>query len=121
MKMSFGMYRGQKIEDLPTGYLVWVVENCHRINPKLRKALLAELQQRAVDEMQGAPPRPESSCVVANLQDVIASWYRDLCLRWHPDRGGTTESMQAINDAHDRLRRLLAAGENVSYRAWRQS
>lgn len=27
MKMPFGRYKGQDMEDLPTGYLLWLAEN----------------------------------------------------------------------------------------------
>jgi hypothetical protein len=40
--------------------------------------------------------------------DLVRGWYRQLCLDFHPDRGGTTAAMQAINEAHSRLRRELA-------------
>jgi curved DNA-binding protein CbpA len=41
------------------------------------------------------------------LNDVIDRWYRGLVMDYHPDRGGSKEAMQAVNDAHDRLRKLV--------------
>ncbi len=29
MKMPFGRYKGQDMEDVPTGYLIWFLENCN--------------------------------------------------------------------------------------------
>jgi predicted SprT family Zn-dependent metalloprotease len=37
---------------------------------------------------------------------VIQKWFREMCLKYHPDRGGNTKVMQALNDAHDRLKEL---------------
>ena len=30
--------------------------------------------------------------------DALGGWYRRLCLDYHPDRGGSTEAMQALNE-----------------------
>jgi hypothetical protein len=38
---------------------------------------------------------------------VIRNWYRELSLRFHPDRGGSHERQLALNVAHDRLKELL--------------
>jgi hypothetical protein len=38
--------------------------------------------------------------------DVIRRWFREMCLKYHPDRNGDTKVMQALNDAHDRLKEL---------------
>jgi curved DNA-binding protein CbpA len=40
------------------------------------------------------------------VKDLIGRWYREMSLRFHPDRGGSDEAMQAINHAHDRLKEL---------------
>jgi hypothetical protein len=32
-----------------------------------------------------------------------------MVLRFHPDRGGSTEAMQALNQAADRLREIIEA------------
>jgi hypothetical protein len=39
---------------------------------------------------------------------IIRRWYRDMTLRFHPDREGSHEAMKAINQAHDRLAKLCA-------------
>jgi curved DNA-binding protein CbpA len=41
---------------------------------------------------------------------VVCRWYRDLALHFHPDRGGSNEAMQAINEANNRLRRMVGLG-----------
>lgn len=39
--------------------------------------------------------------------------YHALAMRWHPDRGGDTATMQAINEAYQRA--LAAADGSISY------
>ena len=41
--------------------------------------------------------------------DVVRTWHREMVLKFHPDRGGSNEAMQAINTAHDRLKELVGA------------
>jgi hypothetical protein len=92
MRMSFGKHKGE---------LVWVVNNCTRINPWLKTAIEQELQHRCkkpADVAPGPPPAP--------LSDIIRTWYREMALRWHPDRGGSDDAMKAINHAHERLKQL---------------
>jgi hypothetical protein len=42
-----------------------------------------------------------------NCAEAVAQWYREMTLRFHPDRFGSHEAMTAINHAHQRLRQLL--------------
>jgi hypothetical protein len=37
----------------------------------------------------------------------VDGWFRELALRYHPDRGGSDRDMQVLNDARDRLRAAL--------------
>lgn len=36
--------------------------------------------------------------------DLVKTAYRKLCSQYHPDRGGSTEMMQAINNAYELLK-----------------
>jgi hypothetical protein len=45
----------------------------------------------------------------ADWVSLVRQWYRQLCLDFHPGRGGSVEAMQAINEAHRRLQNLLRA------------
>jgi len=47
-----------------------------------------------------AGPRPD-------LESAVSSWFRKMSKRWHPDTGGTDQTMQAINDAHEALLQSL--------------
>lgn len=49
MKMLFGKYRGEDIEDIPTDYLRWFAENINPISEEIEKLIKAcddELQFR---------------------------------------------------------------------------
>jgi hypothetical protein len=51
--------------------------------------------------------KPADHQAPSDLAETVAQWFREMSLRFHPDRGGATESMQAINHAHARLRDIL--------------
>jgi hypothetical protein len=98
MRMPFGKYRGRGLEQVPDDYLVWVLDNCRDLQPTLRH--LIEVRLGLLDEPRQATRSPD-------WQVVLQQWYRQLTLDYHPDRGGSTEAMQAINDAYERLREEL--------------
>ena len=116
---SFGKHRGQRVADVASGYLTWVVCECLRIRPGLLHAVVGELRRRDEDvdallreradaerhrrerATQDAAPRP------ADIRPIIDKWYRQLVLDFHPDRGGSTEAMQVINEARERLLAML--------------
>jgi hypothetical protein len=129
VRITFGKYQGHRVQDIPSDYLQWVLANCTNINPRLRGAIRQELERRTGrtgyhhrehqheyggyhrhhrqhdhhHQPGGAsdPPPPDK------LAGIIRTWFRELTLKWHPDRGGCKEAMQAINDAHERLVELL--------------
>jgi hypothetical protein len=98
MQMPFGKYRGWELDEIPEGYLIWVLDNCRNIAPTLRRLIQRRLG--LLDEPRQATPAPD-------WQGAVQQWYRQLTLDFHPDRGGSTEAMQAINEAYDRLRKVL--------------
>lgn len=51
--------------------------------------------------------------VIKDLDD-LKKQYRQLALKYHPDRGGTNEQMQVINAEHERLRNLLLNGSTLT-------
>jgi len=46
MLMPFGKHRGEPIEDLPTDYIEWLLENCETLRPSLQEELEAQLVGR---------------------------------------------------------------------------
>lgn len=93
MSMPFGKYKGKELGDIPVDYLEWVLANCNRISPRLKRAIQAAI----AGESSTSPPAP------ALLPDLTNRWYRTLALEFHPDRYGSHEGMKAINRARDLL------------------
>jgi uncharacterized protein (DUF3820 family) len=105
LRMPFGKYQGQALEDVPTRYLLWCLRAYRRLPPELWEALDQELRRRGLaGELPPASPPPD-------WLRLIRRWYRQLSLRYHPDRGGSAEAMQAVNAAHELLQSLLVEHE----------
>lgn len=107
VRMPFGKHKGELLEDVPTDYLRWVLRTCTRLAFGLRLAIHQELAARPPEQsytQAGSPTRPG---MPVDWPDVLRRWHRQLCLDFHPDRGGSTEAMQAINAAYDRLRKMV--------------
>lgn len=45
-KMPWGKYKGEALEDLPTSYIIWVLENCNRLQAGLVEELENQLKLR---------------------------------------------------------------------------
>lgn len=109
--MPFGKHRGMPVRDCPRSYLAWCLENCDlRLRPTLRLAIVRELRSW-LDEQGGPAPagvRPDAA--VPDVLSAVRGWYRRLSLRYHPDKGGSTAAMAAINEAYEQLRSDLRLG-----------
>jgi hypothetical protein len=99
--MPWGKFRGRRLDQIPASYLVWLAEE-RNLTPGVEYAVRQELSRRF--SYYTAPPAPAPR---QDLAEQVAAWHRRLAWRHHPDRGGSTEVMQAINDAHDELRQAL--------------
>ena len=53
--------------------------------------------------------------------DELKAQYRKLAMMHHPDRGGDTATMQAINNEHDELFRILQNGWNQTHDTYHQN
>ena len=45
--------------------------------------------------------------------EQLKSEYRKLCKQYHPDKGGSTEQMQAINAQYERLMARFLSGKSA--------
>ncbi|MBA2883060.1 hypothetical protein HNR65_003417 [Desulfosalsimonas propionicica] len=92
MKMPFGKYRGFEVDEIPEDYLRWLVKNVNLREP-LRSSVF-----EALDEHPEREILPE--------QATIKTIYRRLSMKYHPDKGGDTAAMQAINDFYAELTKM---------------
>jgi hypothetical protein len=98
-RLDFGKYRGYRLDQVPRSYLEWMIRECRCASPWLRKQAEALLAEETRDAEQSVP--------AVSWPSLIRDWYRGLAMEFHPDRGGSVEAMRAINEAHDRLRKLV--------------
>jgi hypothetical protein len=89
---------GLPLTEVPRSYLYWLLRECD-LSEWLEAAVRA-----ALHDSDDRPPPPQ----VAPPDGVLSRWYSVLVRRWHPDRGGSVEAMQAINDARDLLVEMLS-------------
>jgi hypothetical protein len=94
MIMPFGKYRGVEIDDIPFSYLDWLWNNVN-----LGKQLRYEVAKALFS------PNPTDCVDVISLVDIITV-FRKMAFKWHPDRGGTNEAMQAVNEFYEELRNV---------------
>lgn len=103
-RMPFGKYEGARIAELPDGYLEWLAEQPWLRDP-LRRRVAAELRAR---ETPPAPPTTSTppADIAADVADIVRTGFRRLAHARHPDHGGDTAAMAALNRAADWLRGL---------------
>ena len=92
--MPFGKYKGTKIEDLPTTYLTYALVS-FELPDELKESIFTQLMH----DVGGWDYVDTSDDVDARIKDA----YYSLCLKYHPDKGGTKEAMQALNEFKDAL------------------
>jgi uncharacterized protein (DUF3820 family) len=96
MLMPFGKHKGRELEELPDGYLLWLAENVELREPLL-SGVWMEFKERGLTTDQ----RPTTEGLDP---DKVKTVYRELSFQFHPDRGGNTEAMKAINLFYERLK-----------------
>lgn len=92
MRMPFGKYRGLEVADLPRPYLDWLYRNVALREPLQSEVTLALFGASYLSGM----PEVIEPCKVKRI-------YRKLALKCYPDRGGSVQAMQAVNEFYERL------------------
>jgi hypothetical protein len=104
--MRFGQYKGQKIEEVPTGYLIWVFGSF----PKLRNSLRDVLADRGLSPQQ----IEQLSACHAVLGKYPESNEKRNKQRWKPKRLRRNDEQKRANDA------ARAMGMEVPYPRYQQ-
>jgi hypothetical protein len=47
------------------------------------------------------------SSIANDLKNAVMEWFRQASLKYHPDRGGSTQAMMSVNDVLERLTKVL--------------
>ena len=105
MRLSFGKHRGTSIDDLPDGYLQWLFW-LDTLQPDVEKAVKTEVLSRWPEKIVQVHRITRTKSKSPNHQARIKTIFRELALRYHPDTGGNTEAMQAINEFMEKLEAL---------------
>lgn len=119
IKLSFGKYKNKRLSKIPTDYLEWCRDKCDSLTDDVRRAVEEELAERtaAAAEEKAEPASGKGETPVARAPRVsplgqtlvgeVRMMYRNLALKYHPDRGGSPEAMKALNEFHETLQDLL--------------
>ena len=92
MIMPFGKYKGDRLCELPSDYIEWLM-GWNGLREPLRTELRRELAFRE------PPP--------ASMLEIVNSGYKALAMKYHPDVGGSTEKMKILNASVESLRKMI--------------
>jgi hypothetical protein len=122
MKMPWGKHSGRPLEDIPAGYLGWLVEDAAIRDPVLQQAVRAELRRRFGDgstgRERGNGSRPHAGAQAPSripvplrpvVREIVETGYRRCATTKHPDRGGDHTAMVLLNDAVAALRAFIGS------------
>ena len=96
MEMPFGKHKGANLTDVPKHYLLWILDNGEIDSPTL-KAEIKKILGLEPSTASGSRPSVEE------LRPI----YRRMATKYHPDRGGSTEAMVAVNEFWEEISKLL--------------
>lgn len=120
IKLTFGKYKGKRLSKIPTEYLEWCRDKCDTLTDDVRRAIEDELADREETKKAAEEPAagaaapatatarpPRVSPLGQSLTGDARMIFRNLALKYHPDRGGSPEAMKALNDFHEAIQELL--------------
>ena len=101
-RMPFGMFKGRLLSDLPDDYLEWLLTI--DLRDPLRTHVEAEIEDReAVATKSKSIGKDERRMA----EEIITTGFRAMAKVHHPDKGGSTKAMQALNAANQWLKNII--------------
>ena len=97
--MPFGKHKGTPIDEMPLQYIEWLLTK-----DNVDGWLLRELEESRDLQLNLRWSELHGNNSVQRIRKV----YLECSKKWHPDKGGSTDAMQAINDFHEELMKELA-------------
>lgn len=91
--MPFGKFKGVLVSELPQTYLAYALTTFDLPN-ELKNSLSFELLDRIGFDY---------SFNIIECEKRYTSIRKKLAIKYHPDKGGSTEAMQAVNEFYDEL------------------
>lgn len=128
-RMPFGKYKGTEVCDITDiDYLCWLLSNIDVKEP-LKQEIIDHIEANGIiitDDMlfdpkrgklnNGTKPKFDNSKFQSSISylnpdtdmkkllvEFVDLGYKRMAMKYHPDKGGTKEDMQAINDLKDWL------------------
>jgi hypothetical protein len=97
VRLDFGKYKGRRLADVPDDYLRWLLDEATNLTPSLRRAVRECLRNGDDGDQDAADLDDLRDELLAGVDRVR----RNLAAKFHPDRGGSTAAMAAVNTAAD--------------------
>lgn len=100
VKMPFGKYKGYYLVDLPESYIVYALTEFD-LDDELKESLVVALinKLKVWDILTYWCCSKTTTNNSTGLNKIkVDSVYKTLAFKYHPDKGGSNEAMQAINE-----------------------
>ncbi|RIV20388.1 J domain-containing protein [Fibrisoma montanum] len=101
MQFTFGKYAYQPLCEVPASYLGLALET-FTIPEPLQVAIRIELAERFGLSVHTS----KHAKVEAEPKSEVKRIYRQLAVKYHPDKGGSHVAMQAVNEFYEALSAL---------------
>jgi hypothetical protein len=106
MLMPFGKHKGTRLDEIPEEYLHWVLENCERLDQRLRESI------RAIVAPVGPQPngglRLETARTLNGIRDEVQRAFREILIEYRFDNDDSFLAIEALDKFNEAVQRILA-------------